>query len=482
MNWIRLKYLEFKNNEKNNNTCLKSLEKSNKYKVEIKISEKYEIFVYIDLVKIYYDDLINSDKILYRLLNTLKYSLKFNEYYFNKYYKSLYDKKPVNFSKDILVNCQSNNIITLNDVNIDLYQKNIISKKNYLIILNTYILYNIPNNDKLIKNIKHNDHTLFISKKTYKSIKSIKLVDLKKNYDLYIKKKYSILVIEDYLEQLDKNDYNILKLFNIKIIFLENRFIKFTYDLYIKLNNLCFNLNYNNDLSLNVNFIKKNIINFGTINKSITVKIINNDNKKLKFFNVDNNLIYEEILDKLNIDYKLSIDNNIKKKRCHLTNEYFENDICIKLSCKHEIKFGIFKENIKYSHLCPICNSNIKNTNLIYRTSETCLKNILISELINNNLSKSLLNIVIFEIYNKYNGKYLNKRIKKINEICTEKILVKFFSHIEFINDYKLKEKNLSIYVLYNKLIHKYNKYEIINKINNLKLSKISELNLIKYN
>ena len=265
MNWVKLKYIEFKNTEKIIKHDLYSLEKSYNYKVETKISDKHEIFVYIDLRKNYLNNFDNN-KILYTLLNRLKSSLKFNKFYFNKCYNFFYNKKKININKDILINYQDNDTILLNDLNINLNTKSVASKEKKFMLLNVYILFNSTNNAEVISSICPKYKTLLISKKSYNFIDSINLIEFKKNYNKYINSGYKVLILENYLEYLTIKDYNIFKLLNSKVIFLENKFIRFTYELYCKFNTLFFNNNINNDLSLNTNFIKNNIINLSKIN------------------------------------------------------------------------------------------------------------------------------------------------------------------------------------------------------------------------
>uniref|UniRef100_A0A6C0EHN0 Uncharacterized protein n=1 Tax=viral metagenome TaxID=1070528 RepID=A0A6C0EHN0_9ZZZZ len=529
MTWIKIKYLQF-NNLKDLNQhvvpyCYKNCQY---YKIETEIINNYIIYIYVNIFFI--NNSIPQKKKLIELLNYTRQDFKFNNHYFNKYYKYINNQYDIvkKLDKNMLIKCVNNNSIVLNNQIINLSQKKILIKEDYKYIsLNTYFLFNVKNESKFIDMFnKYTKKILIISKcndrsnnrsndrsnnrrndrsnnNNYDTI----LIDNDFKNTIIKKTNYDLIIIIDCLEIILNNDYFVyINNLGCKNIFIEQN-NNLDYNNYTKIKDMVFDKNYNNDLYLNINFITNNFILYYNKISNINTSIIRiNSIKDLpQNINIYGTLfMFESILEKYNINYDLCVDDTNETLYCSISN--IKNSVSIILDCNHCVSFNSLLHHLNYNNLCPICNASLFNTTIKLKASNETLINTLLSfEIIKNifdnneldtntntntnNKTNNKSNVVILN--NKLNYKtdlnliYLNNRVKKINSIVGNNYQVKFVSTDNFSNyitAFCNIIKDINIFIIYETCLNPTIKYEILNSIDDLNITNLSKLNLIKCN
>ena len=499
MTWIKIKYLQFNKLETLKEHSIPLLYKNfNHYKIETKISDKFIVYIYINLLLINTNS--NENKKLIELLNYTKYNFKFNSYHFNKYSK--YIIKPYSIidklDKNVLIRCVDNNIITLNNTVIDLSKKNIVLNPTIKYTsLNTYFIFNLNKLSKFLNKITmFNKKTLVIIPPNYMfNTKYNSIVLDHKFRDTIVNKiDYDIIVIINCLSIiLEQDNFKIINKLGCKNIFIEDDYT-FDYKNYTHIKNMIFDKKINNDLNLNHYFIKNNIILYYSKFNNIKTTVI----RTTTTINIPNNIniygnlfIFENSLKKHNISYDLCVDNTTKNIKCGVSGTDLSNEINVLFKCKHNVSLNTFLNHINYNHLCPICNLVLNKTTVILKGNKDTIINTLLSKNIITNISvsKKLFNIVILNNKLNYNtlenSIYLNNRLTKINGLLNDSYKMSFIPIDKFDNYIKHitnKVTDFNIFVIYETNINSVIKYKILNSMENLNISNKSTLNLIKCN
>ena len=507
MTWIKIKYLEFNKFETLKEHSIPLLyKKFNQYKIETKISDKFIVYIYINLLLIN-DDSYRNTKLM-ELLNYTKHNFKFNKYYFNRYSKyitrpfSIIDKLNTN----TLIKCLDNDTITLNNTEIDLSKKkNVLNKSIKHTSLNTYFIFNLNKLSKFLdKIVMFNKKILVIIPHNYMiNTKCDRIVLNNKFRDTIVNKiDYDLVVIIECLPIILKHDYfKIINKLGCKNIFIENNYT-FDYENYTRIKNMIFDKKISNDINLNQHFIKNNIVLYYSKFNNIKTTIIRTKSYENipSSINIYGNLfIFENGFKKHGIDYDLCVDNSVKNIKCGVSGKDLSNEISVVFKCNHNVSFNIFLNHINYNHLCPICNKVLYNTTVILKGNKDTLINTLLSKNITtnicsntkNNIGRSRENINIIILNNKLNYNtlensiYLNDRVTKINGHLNNSFSILFISIDNFdsyIKHLKNKANNFNIYVIYETNINSVIKYKVLNSMENLNIYNKSTLNLIKCN
>jgi hypothetical protein len=494
MTWIKIKYLQFNNLKALIHHTIPFFYKNyHYYKIETEIINKFIIYIYVNISFI--NNSIPQKRELIELLNYVRQDFKFNKHYFNKYYKYINKQDTIinKLNKNILIKCVNNNSIVLNNRIINLSKKKILKKTDYKYIsLNTYFLFNVKNPISFIDIF--NNHTkkiLIISKNNNYGKDNTVLIDNKFTTNIIKKTDFDLIIIINCLETILNNNYfSYINNLGCKNIFMEQNY-NLDYNNYIKIKDMVFNKEFNNDLYLNINFIKNNlIICYNKINNINTSIIRINTIKDLPLnINVYGTLvIFESLLEKYNINYELCVDDN-KNSYCSVSNINLKNKISIVFNCNHCVSFRSFLYHLNYNNLCPICNASLFNTTIKLKSSEDVIINTLLSSDIVKNISYKLFNLVILNKKLNYktdlNLIYLNNRVKKINNALNDNYKIRFIS-IDNFNSF-IKEsynsiKDINIYIIYEKDLTSVIKYKILNRIESLNITNLTKLNLIKCN
>ena len=247
-----------------------------------------------------------------------------------------------------------------------------------------------------------------------------------------------------------------------KKIFLEyGYYSKFNYKQYIFIRNSIFNnKKILNDTNLNTFFLNNNIL-FNNIVHNVNIQEITTKIRSPCMFINDNinrclgTILFEEIFNKKNIDYKLNILESCIEK-CPITYDNLHKNLVVTSSCKHSFSFTGFINNIYFNSCCPICQKSLLYSTIYIKGSLDIIINNLLCINFNKivHLNNNTANIFLLETVN--NCDILKKRLTYINALDLKNNYGNcYFSTIEMLRYSSIDTYN----IIYIHIIKKYTRY-----------------------
>lgn len=370
-----------------------------------------------------------------------------------------------NYKKIKLSNVIENNIIIIDS--------NLIKIKNYLINYNKF--HSSFDIKKGYNNYKKYIDSIILSNTSNKNkidFFNIELIE----YDLVI---FLNILEEKIINNINfKNIYNILNSKNKIFLQLECKF-NFNYNYYKKIRKFIFS-NQSNilDMTFNKILMKNNIF----LNLKIDNTILKHDIEIIRIEKntsdlIDENIklyedifLYEKIFSKRNISYNFLVDDTDNNDKCPITYQLYSTIVRIRTKCQHEFSINGLINNLCFSSNCPLCNTNLINTEILLVGNLLNIYNLVFGKNIYNSLNCVNNNYNYILIDNILNCDILNSRVLKLNLVLNNDINIEYLT-IENINNIFLKKIYKNIYInfietLICDIFYKFKIFKCINSIN----------------